>query len=67
MEKSDKVFWSYIAVALVFFEICIDIFLNQNPSHWDSIRAAFIILNAVIMGYLLYLRNKKENLNPQSS
>ena len=67
MEKADKILWRYVAAALMFVEISFDFFLKQHPSHWDIIRAVFIIINGVIIAYLLYLSNKIKKLNAQSN
>jgi hypothetical protein len=67
MGKSDKIFWSYIAAGLVFTELCIDIFINAKPSHWEIVRMAFIILNVAIIMYLLNVKKKAEELKAQNA
>ncbi len=66
LEKFDKVFWSYVAKAIIFVEVCLDFLLNQNQTYWADIRVVFIILNAIIMVYLLHLKDKEGKLEPQN-
>ncbi|MFI5139413.1 MAG: hypothetical protein ACHQIM_16440 [Sphingobacteriales bacterium] len=63
LEKLSKISLSYIAAGFILVEICIDIFLNQNPSDWGNIRILFIIANVAIMLYLLNIKEKEDRLN----